>query len=134
MTTRGRQTDLAQIHIAKKALGLEDDAYRNILRTVARVSSSADLDDAGRRRVLEHFKKCGWAPSAPKSELAKSAQGRLCLAIWSRLKDAGKVRDGRHKALERFLCDQAKVSHVRFIEPDTMNRLVDTLKAWEARP
>lgn len=37
-----RRADLAQIHIAIKDLGLDDDTYRAILWTVARVKSAAD--------------------------------------------------------------------------------------------
>lgn len=57
-----RRRDLAEIHIAKKALGMEDDAYRDMLWTVARVRSAADLDHAGRRAVLDHLRKCGFRP------------------------------------------------------------------------
>lgn len=58
-----RNAELAKIHIAKKALALDDDAYRQILWTVARVRSARDLDHAGRQRLLEHFKACGWRPT-----------------------------------------------------------------------
>lgn len=58
-----RRADLAKIHIAKKDLGLDDEVYRDILWTVARVRSAGDLDDAGRRAVLEHFRARGWKPA-----------------------------------------------------------------------
>lgn len=35
--------DLAKIHIAKKELGLTDEAYRDILRTHFRVESAKEL-------------------------------------------------------------------------------------------
>ncbi len=67
-----RKRELAQIHIAKAALGLAEDTYRDMLWTVARVRSASDLDWSGRKRVLEHLKACGWkndirrgAPRAP---------------------------------------------------------------------
>lgn len=129
-----RKADLAKIHIAKKDLNLAEDEYRNILRTVGRKDSSKDLDYAGRRRVLDHFVTCGWAPTKPDSELAKFPEGRLALHLWGELKKQGKVRDGRHQALENFLCKTAGVAHIRFIPPSDMHRLVDQLKAWEARP
>lgn len=55
-----RTRELAQIHIAKKELGLEEDTYRDMLWTIGRVRSSGDLDHAGRRRVLEHLASRGW--------------------------------------------------------------------------
>lgn len=56
-----RRRDLATIHIAKAELNMAEDTYRNLLWTVGRVKSSADLDHAGRRKVLDHFKACGWS-------------------------------------------------------------------------
>jgi phage gp16-like protein len=55
-----RKRELAQIHIGKAQLGLDDETYRAMLKAVAGVSSSAELDHAGRRRVLEHMRSRGW--------------------------------------------------------------------------
>ena len=55
-----RNSELAQIHIARSQLGMDDDTYRNVLWTVARVRSSKDLDWSGRKRVLDHMKACGF--------------------------------------------------------------------------
>lgn len=61
-----RRRELAKIHLAAKALGLDaadkdpNSDYRSMLWAVARVRSAADLDEAGRRRVLDHLKACGF--------------------------------------------------------------------------
>lgn len=55
-----RNCELAQIHIARQQLGMDDETYRNVLWTVARVRSSKDLDWSGRKRVLDHMKACGF--------------------------------------------------------------------------
>ena len=65
-----RNRELAQIHIAKQQLGMDDDTYRDMLWTVGRVRSSANLDHAGRRRVLDHMTACGWVNDRPKNEWA----------------------------------------------------------------
>lgn len=52
-----RRRDLAAIHIAAKQLGLDDDAYRAMLQTVAGARSAADLDATGRRAVLNHLRR-----------------------------------------------------------------------------
>lgn len=59
-----RNGDLAKIHVAKKQLGMTDEDYRAMLWTQGRVKSSSDLDHAGRQRVLEHLKACGFKPIA----------------------------------------------------------------------
>ena len=63
-----RRRDLATIHMAKAQLGMDDDAYRAILWSVTRVKSSADLDWAGRSKMIDHLKACGWAPAAKPNE------------------------------------------------------------------
>jgi len=46
---------------------MAEDTYRNLLWTIGRVKSSADLDYAGRQRLLDHMKACGWKPKARKA-------------------------------------------------------------------
>lgn len=55
-----KRREIAQIHIAKQQLGLDDETYRSILWSVARVKSSTELDFAGRKKLLDHFKACGF--------------------------------------------------------------------------
>ena len=50
-----RARELAAIHIRRKERGLDEDAYRSLLREVAGVSSARDLDAAGRRAVLDRL-------------------------------------------------------------------------------
>jgi len=57
-----RRAELAKIHIAKKDLGLPEDVYRAMLLEIGGKESSADLDRAGRGRVLDHLKALGWQP------------------------------------------------------------------------
>lgn len=55
-----RRRELARIHIAAHALGMDDGTYRDMLWTVARVRSAGDLDYAGRQTVLDHLKALGF--------------------------------------------------------------------------
>lgn len=55
MTDRSRQ--LARIHILKAELELDDDAYRNVLWSLARVESAKDLDEHGRGQVIQHLER-----------------------------------------------------------------------------
>lgn len=65
-----RNRELAAIHAAKRDLRLDDEAYRAMLWSVARVRSAADLDAGGRRRVLDHLKAVGWK-SKPRRRVAQ---------------------------------------------------------------
>ena len=55
-----RRSELARIHIgAKQLVGDDDDAYRDMLEAVTGKRSAAELDEDGRREVLEHLAACG---------------------------------------------------------------------------
>ena len=54
-----RRSELAKIHIGAKQLFDDDGDYRDMLFSVAGVSSAKQLDEAGRRAVIEHLKACG---------------------------------------------------------------------------
>lgn len=60
-----RNADLARIHCLKKELGLSDDEYRDVIFALARVRSAADLDWAGRRRVIDHLARRAPAGRSP---------------------------------------------------------------------
>lgn len=72
-----RSADLAMIHIAKKALGLDDETYRSMLFTVARVTSSRELDYSGRIAVLNHMKSRGWKSATTAPDVAKAKQALI---------------------------------------------------------
>jgi len=61
-----RKAELAKIHIAKKALALDDDTYRDILKNVCKVDSASKLDSQGRFQLLKHFESLGWKKTRPK--------------------------------------------------------------------
>ncbi len=46
---------IAFIHIVKKELALSDDEYREILKKVAGVRSSKDLNEAGFRKLVNYL-------------------------------------------------------------------------------
>lgn len=57
-----RRSELAKIHIgAKQLVGDDKDAYRDMLEAVAGPGkrSAAQLDERGRRKVIEHLAACG---------------------------------------------------------------------------
>ena len=59
MPNKSRQTELAKIHIGKKQLGMDDDTYRDLLWTVTRVRSASNLDEFGRKKIIDYMKKSG---------------------------------------------------------------------------
>ena len=68
-----RKAELAKIHIGKKQLLADEEAYRDMLEAVAGVRSAGDLDAEGRRKVLDHLRSCGatFRPARPKRPRAR---------------------------------------------------------------
>jgi len=58
--SRDRANDLAAIHAAQRDLGMEYAVYRELLLRLTGHTTAADLDDAGRAKVLAELRRLGW--------------------------------------------------------------------------
>ncbi len=130
-----RRRELAKIHIAAKALGMDasdrdpNSDYRSMLWAVARVRSSADLDGAGRRRVLDHLKAVGFKPKpgTPRTgrphNLGSEERGPQLAKIEAMLASAGRAwayADGMAKKM-------FKVDRVTFCTPEQLRKIIAAL-------
>lgn len=99
MRTESRRSLLAKVHIAAKDLGLEDDAYRDMLEGLTGQRSAAKLTDRQLAFVVGSLRRKGWAGEAPSSSTkqhgtkpkprATSSCGPLLKKIEALLADAG---------------------------------------------
>ena len=131
---------LAKVHIARKALRLEEDAYRDVVQRITGSPSAGAASDAALHRLLGEFKRLGWEPSSRqhgKRRLAQ-AQLRMIAAVWADL--APFLRVETDLALRAFVRRQTKsklhpggVDAVEFLDGQQANRVLEGLKAWLAR-
>lgn len=144
-----RAAELARIHIAAKELGLDRDTYEDMLWTLCRVRSAADLDEHGRRLVLDHLRARGYRFRRPGSSKwpARDAdrpnddQVALIRHIWGRLAAAGVVRHSDEDGLRAFVQPQTRRYHPvgagysapEFLPPPVAQSLIEHLKQWAAR-
>lgn len=126
-----RKRDLAQIHIAKAQLGLDEDTYRAMLFAIGRVASAADLDQAGRHRVLEHLRSRGFRPAAHKP--LRDPRQRKILALWLGLRDAGVLQVADDAALAHWIERQTGVARLEWLDTAQAQACIEALKAWLAR-
>ncbi len=145
-----RKSQLAQIHIAKKELGMDDDTYRAFLVRSTGKTSSADLDMHGRFKLIQAFKDSGWKPKK-KRGTKKSKQfgadskfgydeatSRKLIALWRELFDAGKVSNNNAATMELWVANQTNKPGQQIPKrrsPDTLtpreiNALIERLKNW----
>lgn len=141
----GRNKELALIHIGAQEIGLrsadDDSAYRDMLWTVARVRSAADLDTAGREKVIEHLKAKGWKAPARKApaRYQKGTPAALVRWLWTQLHKAGRVDDASDRALRRYIAAHAGLPGygpaITEIAPQHLDRrevntVIEQLKRW----
>ncbi|MHB1333416.1 MAG: gp16 family protein [Sulfuriferula sp.] len=103
-----RKRELAQIHIARQQLGMDDDTYRAMLWTVARVKSAADLDWAGRKQVLDHCKAKGWKNTARHRPAPAKSKAALVAKIRALLIAAGNRPDAYADGMARRMFGLAR--------------------------
>lgn len=122
-----RKRELAQIHMAKAALGWDDDHYRAILLAKTGKPSASELDSTGRKRFIEHLRLCGWkAPQKPFTQADKIKW------LWRKLGAAGALTDPSSAALMAFVGRTAgmAVSDLKFLPVREGIKVVEALKSW----
>ena len=131
-----RNRQLATIHCGKKFLGLDDETYRQMLWTVARVHSAADLDLHGREKVIAHMLARGAVFSKPgRRKYKRGTQAAKIAHLWGCLARAGKVRSNSDKAIRRWVKRETDGQYDApdLCDVDTASKLIEQLKKWLAR-
>lgn len=132
-----KRRDLAKIHIARKELAMDEDAYRLMLESVAGVTSSAKLSARGRAKVLHRLRQLGWKPKTsarPRRRVtAQEPQDRKIRALWLDLAQMGVVRDRSEQALARYVKRQTGVEALDWLDGRQAEKVIEALKAWRKR-
>lgn len=143
-----RRLDLARIHMLKAELGWDEDLYRDVMATVCNgIRSSAQLDTAGRQRLLTHLSTCLQRDGASKSSRAPSASAHKTLArkplsatgkklwsLWMQAADKGLVQHRTMSALNAWVQRQTGVERIEWLQGAQADLAIESLKKWVARP
>ncbi|KUJ73910.1 hypothetical protein AVO42_00370 [Thiomicrospira sp. XS5] len=135
-----KRSELAKIHIAKKDLGMADDAYRAMLKDVAGVKSASELDFHGRHAVLHRLEKLGWKPkprakkTGPTSR-KKASMGDKIRALWIDMAADGIIQNGSEAALMAYVkrMTKGKYEAPQFCDEFHASRIIESLKKWRKR-
>lgn len=122
-----RKAELAQIHIAKVQLALDDDAYRAIMLQVTGKTSSKDLTWQGRKALLDHFKKLGFKVKAKGAGRARPVvaadRSNLIAKIEAQLAEASRPW-AYADALAKRIC---KRDSINFCTPEDLSKVIVAL-------
>ena len=124
-----RKRELGHIHQGKAALCWSDDDYRFHLRNLTGKSSSAELDAAGRRKVLDHMATLGYAPKA--STFKPFDQAAKIKWLWKKIGEHGGLRDPSPAAMLAFIgrTTGSGYSDVKFVPTMEASKVIEALKA-----
>ncbi len=145
MSKSPRQRITAQIHIARKDLGLDDDTYRALLTGATGKSSCADMDLQQLYKALARMKAAGWkprsrqaqrrkvSPASRHKDYGKKTEADKIRALWISMHKAGYLTDGSEQALGRW-CHRMTGKY----SPDWLNgyeaaKVIEALKQWQKR-
>ncbi|WP_417595011.1 gp16 family protein [Oceanospirillum sp.] len=155
-----RQRLMAQIHIAKKQLGLDDDIYRACLVQATGKSSCKTMGVSELFQVLRHFedkgfkaRKSGKIRNSGAGKNAKplsggyspQSRGRTIdklRAIWIEMYKTGHINDGSEGALIHWVRNQTSrlnggvgVSSLEWLQKDEQmaGQILERLKRWQQR-
>lgn len=125
-----RKRELAQIHIGRQQLGLDDDTYRAMLWTVARVRSAADLDWRGRKLVLDHLKAKGFAIKSKARPRPAPGKAALVAKIRALLIAAGNKPDAYADGMAKKMFGSERYE---WCDADQLRRIVAALEYHRRR-
>jgi phage gp16-like protein len=141
-----KNKDIQLIHIGAEQLGMDtqdksdSSEYRSMLWSIARVHSSADLDFAGRKKVLDHLKACGFKVRAtgkekakPSRVLAEYPESKKIRALWIMLHELGAVKNPSEAALAAYVKRMTKVDDLHWIDGHQAETVIESLKKWAMR-
>ncbi|RJP17206.1 MAG: regulatory protein GemA [Deltaproteobacteria bacterium] len=128
-----RNRDLAAIHVAKKELGLTDANYRECLLLLTGRASAAELNEADRHRLIEHFRGMGFSRPGRKRNNSANPMHSKIRYLWRDLYRAGAIRDNSDAALDSYVRRMTGTDSLRFLDREQSWRLIEAMKRWLSR-
>jgi len=123
---------LALVHCAKKELGLDDVAYRDVLEAMTGHRSAANCSDGQLGLVVDRFKQRGWLPKGGGKQ-SKNPQARKIWAQWGDLERSGALRAPGRKSLRLFCKRLVGVEDPDWLTSAQAHTVIESLKTWQER-
>lgn len=119
------------IHIAKSQLGLDDDAYREILQDKGKHPSCKGMSIAGLMTVYDYMKSLGFKPK--RANINSGTLKSKIFATWRAMAKSGIVNDSSMAGLNSFIKRTVSVDRLEWLDNDQAVRVVESLKQWRKR-
>ena len=141
-----RQSHLAAIHMAQKALGLSKEDSACLKLSVTGKYSAAEMTELQRRQYLAHLatlqghaavargEKPAYVPKRPALQRTvdddQDDRWHKARALWAALGAAGQVHTNTDVALMAYVKRQTHVEQWRWLNTHQVNSVIEALKRW----
>lgn len=141
-----RQSHLAAIHMAQKALGLSKEDSACLKLSVTGKYSAAEMTELQRRQYLAHLatlqghaavargEKPAYVPKRPALQRTldddQDERWHKARALWAALGAAGQVHTNTDAALMAYVKRQTHVDQWRWLNSHQVNSVIEALKRW----
>lgn len=129
---------IAQVHIGKNQLGLDDDTYRALLNGATGKESCTAMSFSELHQVIHALKQRGFK-TQPGNEKRRDKKPADLLdklnAVWRDMGNQGILRNASDAALRSYVSRQTngKFEAPQFCDNQTLIRLIESLKQWQKR-
>lgn len=129
-----RAQDFKVIHGLARLLGLNDEAYRDMLNDRYHVRSSKELNPQQRFQLIKELREKVHSNVQKFNDqhLATPRQLRAIEAMWAKVSRATTAAD-RKKALDAFVKRLTGIDHVRWITMHDAQTLIKAIQAMGAK-
>ncbi|MGR3760913.1 gp16 family protein [Roseobacteraceae bacterium NS-SX3] len=128
---------LAQIHIGRKELGLDDETYRDVLDRVTGQRSAGGLSETARKAVIAELKRLGFKPGRTTGARRRPASGkryvRKVFAVWGELKRDGIWRDSSLQSLRKFVKRLTGCDDPEWLSFEQASKVIEALMQMQER-
>jgi len=123
------------IQVAKKQLDMDDDSYREMLKSVTKKSSTRDMLAWELENVVSRMVKLGFrVRNKPNDRIqAQDRQSKKIRSLWLELNQAGLVRDPSETALAAYVKRQTQVEALQWLNNKQASTVIEALKKWLGR-
>lgn len=126
---------LQKVQIGRRALGLDDDTYRDLLKRVAGISSAKGASDGQLILVVNEMKRLGFSDQPrkdrdPPSFLPQAAKAR---ALWLSLYQLGVLRSSSDRAFKAWAKSQLGIGDFSWANGKQLRAAIEALKSWAER-
>lgn len=130
-----RRAAEVRVHVARKAVGMEEEDYRELMHRLTGRRSLKELDGRQIAQLMAEFARMGFTggPRPACRMAASSPTARMARALWISLYQLGAIEDASEWALEAFARRQLNVDRLQWADERQGYKLLEALKAMAQR-